>query len=88
VTVRGSLSAREIALALGGNGRPDARGNFECHCPGPLHKRGDLKPSLSVREGRNGTPVLYCFVGCSFSEITAALTRLGLWPVLRAGGKR
>jgi hypothetical protein len=87
VTV-GTLSARQIALALGGNGRPDTRGNFQCRCPGPLHKRGDLTPSLSVKDGRNGKPILHCFVGCSYPEMTAALTRLGLWPVLRAGDER
>jgi hypothetical protein len=75
-------------LALGGDGRPDASGNFQCRCPGPLHKRGDLKPSLSVKDGRKGQPLLYCFAGCDYHEIVAALTRMGLWPVLSAGGER
>jgi hypothetical protein len=87
VTVGGSLSARKIALALGGDGRP-ARGNFQCRCPGPLHKRGDLTPSLSVKDGRNGQPLLHCFAGCGYHEIVAALTRMGLCTDLRAGRKR
>jgi hypothetical protein len=28
MTVRGSLAARQIALAVGGDGRPDASGNY------------------------------------------------------------
>jgi len=28
MTVRGSLAARQIALALGGDGRPDASANY------------------------------------------------------------
>ena len=78
MTARGFFTARELALALGGDGRPDASGNYQCHCPGPSHKRGDRTPSLSVKDGRNGRPVLFCFAGCGYDEIAAALEARGL----------
>jgi hypothetical protein len=43
------------------------------HCPGPLHKRGDRKPSLSIAEGRNGGAVLHCFAGCDTESIVSAV---------------
>jgi hypothetical protein len=80
MTVRGSLSAREIALALGGDGRPDASGNFAAHCPCPVHKKGDKNASLSLKDGRDGRVLFYCFAGGSFQEIAAALRARGLMP--------
>jgi hypothetical protein len=87
MTIR-ALSARELALKLGGSERPDASGNYVCRCPGPLHKRGDLTPSLSVKDGRSGRPLLYCFAGCDYHEIVAALKRMSLWPFCRPGSER
>jgi hypothetical protein len=76
-------SAREIAARLGGDTRPDAAGNFSAHCPGPLHKNRDANPSLSVKDAENGRVLLYCFAGCSFLEIVAALEHRGV--LLRRG---
>ena len=73
-------SARDLAAALGGKTQPDVSGNYACRCPGPMHRSGDKTPSLSIRDGRNGKPLLYCFAGCDYPGIVAALTRRGLWP--------
>ena len=70
--------AADVALALGCRTRPNADGNYQCRCPGPLHRNGDRTPSLSVKDGRNGRPILFCFVGCSFAEVATALERRGL----------
>jgi hypothetical protein len=80
-----AISARDIASALGCKTPPDARGNYQCRCPGPLHRRGDRNPSLSVKDGRNGRPLLYCHVGCEFADIVAVLTQRGLWPNFSEG---
>jgi hypothetical protein len=64
------MSDGVLAAPLGDNG--------EFRCPGSSHKRGDRTPSLSVKDGRNGRPVLFCFAGCSYDEIIAALEARGL----------
>jgi hypothetical protein len=83
VTGRGPPSAREIALALGGDGRPDASGNYAAHCPCPAHKNGDRNASLSLKDGRDGRVLFYCFAGGEFAEIGAALRARGLLPIFR-----
>jgi hypothetical protein len=65
------IRAADVAAAL--HGRRGSGGNYVCRCPGPLHKHGDRNPSLSVKDGRDGRVLFYCFAGCSFEEITAAL---------------
>ncbi len=42
-------------------------------CPGPLHRRGDRTPSLSIAEGEDGRALLRCFAGCDVGSIVAAL---------------
>ena len=76
-------SAREIAARLKGDTRPDGSGNYACHCPGPMHKNGDANPSLSVKDGANGRPLLYCHAGCDYRDIVAALERMGILPMAR-----
>jgi hypothetical protein len=75
---RRAICAADVARALGCKTRPDAGGNYQCRCPGPLHRNGDRTPSLSVRDGRNGWPVLYCFAGCGYRDIAATLEARGL----------
>lgn len=48
-------------------------GQWLGHCPGPVHRNGDRHPSLSIREGRNGAVLLYCFSGCRTADVLAAL---------------
>lgn len=76
-------SAREIAAKLKGETRPDGSGNYACRCPGPMHKNGDANPSLSVKDGKNGRPILYCHAGCDFRDIVVTLERMGVLPRVR-----
>ena len=48
-----------------------------CRCPVPSHgkRRGDLRPSLGVSDGREGL-VVHCFAGCRAAEIFRALNHL------------
>jgi hypothetical protein len=84
ITARGFLTAREVALALGGDGRPDASGNYAAHCPCPVHKNGDRNASLSPKDSRDGRVLFYCFAGGSSQEIAAALRARGLMPAFRS----
>lgn len=51
-------------------------------CPGPLHKRGDRNPSLSIRANESGIPLLCCHTGCDTGDLLAAigLTFADLYP--------
>lgn len=68
---RSRADAKEIAEALGGQERG---GNFMCFCP--VHD--DTTRSLSVKQGRGGKVLVYCFAGCGFEEVKESLERLGL----------
>jgi hypothetical protein len=70
-------SAREIAARFKGGTRPDGSGNSSCRFPGPIHKNGDQRPSLSIKDGQNGRPYLYCHASCGFRDIVAALVPVG-----------
>jgi putative DNA primase/helicase len=45
-----------------------------------LHRHGDANPSLSVKDGENGRPLLFCHAGGDFRDIVAALERRGILP--------
>ena len=72
------ITAREIAMALGG--KPTGNDSYICRCPGPIHVRGDINPSLSIRASRDGKVLLHCFSGDSYDDIVAALRAKGLRP--------
>lgn len=72
--------ARKIAARLKGETRRDGSGTYSCHCPGPMHRNGDAHPSLSVKDGANGRPLIFCHAGCNFRDIVAALERKGILP--------
>jgi hypothetical protein len=57
-------------------GKRTGDGNYMCRCPGPMHRNGDRNPSLSVKDGHSRL-LLYCFAGCEFDEIVAALRARG-----------
>lgn len=62
-----------VSEALRASGRPvrwreDRTGGY-ARCP--AHE--DKRPSLSIREGRDGRILLHCFAGCSSGEVVAAL---------------
>lgn len=71
------MSAAEIAKALGGHPTGDG---YLCRCPVPTHGkgRGDRNPSLFVKDGYTGKPVVSCFGACSSSDVLAELRRVGL----------
>ena len=75
------MNAREIIAALGGRwyGRS---GMARC----PAHD--DHVPSLSIGEGREGQPLLFCFAGCEWPDIRNALRARGLWPGREPAGPR
>lgn len=70
------MDARTISEALGG--KPCGNGYIMC-CPA----HDDRNPSLSVKDGYKGYPLVYCHGGCSFVEITDRLKNMGLWPESR-----
>ena len=74
--LKAQSTAREIALAL--KGQRTGADSYLCRCPGPMHRRGDVNPSLSVKVSDRGRLLLHCFVGDSYEEIVAALKARGL----------
>jgi putative DNA primase/helicase len=66
-------SAPELVTALGGrwHGRRSS-----VRCPG----HPDRTPSLSISQGDDGRPLLYCHAGCSQEAVLDALRLRGLWP--------
>lgn len=86
------MSAADIARAFHRH-RCGAVG-YICHCPLPTHGkgRGDLHPSLSVKDG-DSAPLLYCFAGCDARDIFDELRRRvlrddGRDPRRHRGGRR
>ena len=76
--------AADVARLLGG--RPEGMG-FLCRCPVQTHgkRRGDLRPSLCVSDGRAGL-VVHCFAGCRPGQIFRALNSFA--PGLEAAEKK
>lgn len=64
--------ARSITLALGGRW---GRGYGLAFCPAHDNRQ---TPALSLRDGAGGRLLAYCFAGCSFSDVMAALNSRGL----------
>ncbi len=67
MAIRG-ITIHEILNALGCKSRPNANGEYKCHCPA----HDDKQESLSVNEGDKGI-MLKCHAGCDFSSICAKL---------------
>jgi putative DNA primase/helicase len=67
------IDAQTIAEAL--EGKRSGKGFLAC-CPA----HDDKNPSLSIDDGDNGKPVVFCNAGCSQEAVIAALTERGLWP--------
>lgn len=75
-----SLSAADaeaIAVALGGwKGQRPVRNRRGWLCRCPSHE--DRHASLSLANAPDGKLLAFCFAGCSFAEVQAALIRRGL----------
>lgn len=67
-------SAEQLARALGKATREGKE--WRCFCPAHDDKR---HPSLSIRDGDNGKPLLICRSGCTQEQVIEALRKLGLW---------
>jgi len=75
------MRAKEISLALGGNGIARQGGRYWCSCP--IH--GDKTPSLTVKDDparRDGIDVKCWSAGCDPLAIKADLIRRGYLPGL------
>ena len=74
-----NMSARDAAKRLG---RDKLAGEgFLASCPVPHHgtkRRGDIKPSLSLKDGDGGRLVYNCLGGCSPSDVRDALIDKGI----------
>jgi len=66
------MQVESIVKALGG--RQAGKGWIAC-CP----SHEDRNPSLSIKEGAGGKPLIYCHTGCSQAEVINALKSRGLW---------
>ena len=67
------MSAEQIAKKLYSGAKPSGDG-WMTRCPCPH----DRDPSLSIKDGNNGNPVVNCFAGCDPGDIFAELKRRGL----------
>ena len=66
------MKAQEIAARLGGHRNGQHGWLVKC----PAHE--DKRPSLSIRDGRDGELKVRCFGGCEWSEVKDALRSMGL----------
>lgn len=71
-------TAAEVAAVL--HGKKQSDGSFMCRCPCRIHRRGDVNPSLSVRDGWRDRPIFNCFAGGDFRDVIDALIARGVWP--------
>ncbi len=67
------MNAQDITKALGGHWH-GSYGTARC----PAHD--DREPSLSIRDGADGEPVVNCFAGCDWRDVKDALRADGLLP--------
>ena len=73
------ITAKEIADGLF-KSRKAGDGYMAC-CPA----HNDNNPSLSIKDGETGKPVVHCFAGCKQEDVVAALKEMGLWYTSPSG---
>ena len=80
------MNAEQVARGLGGAIR--CGGGWAARCPGPRHRRGDRRQSLTIHDKPGDiNPLVHCHTGCSQEELIEALTQLGLWEKKMPNGK-
>ena len=81
------MSARDVAIALGGADRGNAL-NHAAPCPCAKHGqgRGDRHPSLSLSDSNDGKLLAHCHGGCNALDVFAELRRRGLLDTDRRSG--
>lgn len=67
------MDARRLTAELRGTWTESKREGM-ARCPG--HR--DVDPSLSIKAGSNGTPLLHCFGGCSYQRVANAIKARGI----------
>lgn len=67
------MDALTLSEQLGG--RRNGQG-YVALCPA----HDDRSPSLSIKDGDNGRPLVHCFAGCDQEAVIAALRDKDLWP--------
>jgi putative DNA primase/helicase len=77
-------TAARIAEVLAGHKVTARGGNYLVPCPA----HDDANPSLSIRDGKHGGIVAYCFAGCPADAVLNALHRRGLLPQRAPNSKR
>lgn len=73
-----SITAEQLALALGATLRPGAR-QYRANCP--VHQNDGKKHTgaFIIKTGRTGGVVFRCMSGCAQENVIETLTSLGLW---------
>lgn len=74
------MRAEDLVKKLGKAEKSGDEWKAQCPVPGHGKGRGDLNPSLSIRDGDNGMPILYCHGGCSQDDLLSVLKYRGWWP--------
>ena len=71
------MTAADVARQAGG--KRCGFDGYVCHCPVEGHGkgRGDINPSLSVRDGKNRRVILKCFAGCDWRDVRDAAVARG-----------
>jgi len=56
--------------------------HYKASCPCPAHANGDKNPSLTIKEGSEGSVLLHCFAGCTVDDIVTSigLKKADLFP--------
>lgn len=67
------ITAQDIVVSLHGKWR-GSYGMVRCVA------HPDRNPSLRIREGDTGVPLVHCFSGCEPQTIIGVLRRMALWP--------
>jgi hypothetical protein len=70
---RGNFTQIDTLLSRLNGVRQTGTGRWLARCPGPLHRRGDRNPSLSIGETSDQTVLIRCFAGCEPTEILGAV---------------
>lgn len=63
------MSAVEKVLATLERVKPAGHGHWKARCPA----HDDRNPSLSIKEGDNGTVLIKCFAGCDVASVVGAM---------------
>lgn len=55
------------------NVRETSESCWVAKCPGPTHRNGDRRPSLSIKEVEGRRLLMHCFAGCETHSVLSAI---------------